>query len=148
MVKLLKKGDEMKKATKIIAGVIIIMLALLTVPVQIFAGNLLDRIEVSPNSDRISVGDSTTFTATCYLGENIVTGVPIVWSSSDTGVAKIDTSSGSVTALASGTTTIQATYDDGLGYVVYNTATLYVNSSDEVEATSLYIQARLEVQLP
>ena len=110
----------------IIAGVIIVTLALLVLPVQIFAGPEIDRIVVQPETGYLTVGYTATFSATCYLGTDPVPGVSVVWSSTDSTVATIDPVSGEVTALSPGITMIVATYG-----IVSDSAVLYVNASDE-----------------
>ena len=122
----------MKKVSITTVCVIIVMFALLMLPVQIFADPLIDRIEVYPDTGYLNVGDTntSTFWANCYLNDISVSDDPLVWSSTDNNVATIDPDSGAVTALNPGTTTITATYDDGLDYTVSDSAVLYVNAGE------------------
>ncbi len=129
---MMRKGDKMKKLSVATACVIIVMLALLVLPVQIFADPLIDRIEVYPDTGYLTVGDTNTptFRANCYLDDISVSDDPVVWSSTDNNVAIINPDSGEITALNPGITTIKATYDDGLGYTVSDSAVLYVNANE------------------
>ena len=69
----------------------------------------LTSIEVTPAAPTVEIGGEIEFTATCYdeFG-NIMTGIEIAWTSSDTTVGTID-QTGTFTALAGGVTTITAT---------------------------------------
>lgn len=58
-------------------------------------------------STNVSAG---TATATVKSGETDVEGAAVTWASSNTGVATIDASTGAVTLIAVGTTTLTATY--------------------------------------
>ena len=51
-----------------------------------------------------------TATATVMDGQNAVENVSVTWTSSDTGVATIDATTGAVTLIAAGTTTLTATF--------------------------------------
>jgi hypothetical protein len=126
-----RKGVKMKKLSMATACVIITALTLLLIPAQIFAGPLIDRIEVWPETGYLGVGDTTTFSADCYLGGEYVNEVPISWYSSDNNVATINQQTGEVMSLNPGMTTIKAAYDDGQGTSVSDTAVLYVNASGE-----------------
>jgi hypothetical protein len=122
----------MKKFSIATACLIIAMATLLLAPAQIFADPLMiDRIEVQPETGYLGVGDTTTLSANCYLGGDVVNGVPISWFSSDNNVAAINQQTGEITALNPGVTTIKAAYDDGQGTVISDTAVLYVNASGE-----------------
>ncbi len=69
----------------------------------------VSRIEVSPTSASLEVGKTQRFTATAKASNgSTVSGVTIVWSSSNTAVATI-TNTGVATAVAAGTATIRAT---------------------------------------
>ena len=122
----------MKKVSITTACLIIVMFALLMLPVQIFADPLIDRIEVYPDTGYLNVDDTntSTFWANCYLNDISVSDDPLVWSSTNNNVATIDRDSGAVTAVSPGTTTITATYDDGLDYTVSDSAVLYVNAGE------------------
>jgi hypothetical protein len=121
----------MKKLSVSIACITIVMITMLMLPVQIFAAPLIDRIEVQPETGYLSVGDTVTLTANCYLGGDSVNGVPISWLSSDSSVATVNLQTGEIAALTPGITTIRATYDDGQGTIISDTAVLYVNASGE-----------------
>jgi uncharacterized protein YjdB len=81
-------------------------------------------VAVSPSTQSVDVGSSTpAFTAVTKDGSgNVLTGRPVVWTSSDPNTATIDSTSGIATGVASGTVTITATSEGKTG-----TATLTVN---------------------
>jgi hypothetical protein len=83
-------------------------------------------IAVTPANLSISLGSSQQFTATVIFDDNTSNNLtPIVsWTSSNTGVASIN-AVGSATAVATGTTTVQATLNGGIS----NSTTLTVTSS-------------------
>lgn len=70
----------------------------------------VDSVSVSPSTVTLrTVGASTQFTATAFDATgSVLTGVPFTWSSSDPGVATVN-SDGLATAVDSGTTLISAT---------------------------------------
>ncbi len=70
-------------------------------------------VTVTPASATLTVGDTSTLTATVKPDHAVVKGV--TWTSSNTGVATVDEKTGEVTAVAVGTATITATANDGSG---------------------------------
>lgn len=65
-------------------------------------------VQVSPAASTLTVGDSTTLTATVKDGSgNVISGAPVTWSSDNTAAATVSTS-GVVTAVGAGTATITA----------------------------------------
>jgi len=76
------------------------------------SASTLTNIVISPANTGIGTGSNETFTATGYFSNGAVNGLAatkgLVWSSSNPGVATIDTN-GVATGLTSGTTTITAT---------------------------------------
>jgi hypothetical protein len=87
--------------------------------VEVFA--VVRTVLVSPSEQSVMVGGTATFTATLRDGrQNVITGRPVSWTSSNTGVASVSTS-GVATGLAAGTSTIRAASGD-----VSGTATLTV----------------------
>jgi uncharacterized protein YjdB len=64
----------------------------------------------------ITVGNTSTGTATTFdAGGNVLTGRVVVWSSTNTSVATVNSSTGIVTAVAIGTATIRATSESRIG---------------------------------
>ncbi len=83
----------------------------------------VDHITVTPSTATIGTGETQQFTARAYDADsNEVTDVDFTWSSSDTGVATVN-SSGLATGVTSGNCSITAAVDD-----VEGTATLTVTS--------------------
>lgn len=76
------------------------------------SGPFLTNIVVSPANSSIAIGTNEAFAATGYFSDGSVSGLAVtnglVWSSSNPGVASINTN-GMATALAPGPTTITAT---------------------------------------
>ncbi len=70
-------------------------------------------VTVTPASTTLTVGDTSTLTATIKPDHAVVKGV--AWTSSNAGVATVDEKTGEVTAVAVGTATITATANDGSG---------------------------------
>ena len=69
---------------------------------------LFDMINVTPAGPlTMNITDTETFTAVCYNGSTVLTGITLTWASSNTTVGTI-TSGGVFTAEANGTTTITA----------------------------------------
>ena len=65
-------------------------------------------VAVSPGATTLTVGDSTTLTATVKDGSgNVISGAPVTWSSDNTAAATVSTS-GVVTAVGAGSATITA----------------------------------------
>jgi len=73
---------------------------------------LVNRIQMSENLT-LELGKDTTLTTTVTPGDALSTG--ITWSSDDPGIASVDEETGKITAVAVGTTTINATAADGSG---------------------------------
>ena len=74
----------------------------------------VSRVEVTPTSATIDVGGSFGLTATVYDSRgNVVPGAAVVWASSDTRIAIVD--SGRVYGVADGTVVITATSGDKAG---------------------------------
>src|SRR6185437_5797521 len=73
-------------------------------------GTTVGSVSVVIGTPTISVGAQTQATATARdpLG-NALTGLPVAWTSSNSAVARIDASTGIVTGVAAGTSTISAT---------------------------------------
>lgn len=77
----------------------------------------ITSVTVALDSTPISVGSTVKATATARDGTGtVVTGRPVTWASSNTGVATIS-SSGVITAVGAGTTTVTATSDGVSGTV-------------------------------
>ena len=89
-----------------------------------------------PGKSTLSVGDTFTLRATNIEPSN-ATDKDVVWKSSNTSVAKVD-SSGKVTCLKKGTFYIIATFNTKTTSNTHNTRTFTV--LDEVEATSLQLE--------
>ena len=108
-------------------------------------GGIVTTIIVSPSTATVSMGGTQQFTAVTKDSSGMtITGVAVVWASSNTGVATID-SNGLATTLSPGTTSITAsvTYNSGGVYTMgpgttytSNTATLTVTTSDAVMGTA------------
>lgn len=111
-------------------------------------------VEVSPSSATVDVASTVQLSATPRdLGGNALSGYTISWSSSDTGVATVD-SSGVVTGESEGNVTITASVDDGTGTIVSGTASVQVDapvSTVVVDPTYAFIfpgeQAQINVTL-
>jgi PGF-pre-PGF domain-containing protein len=72
------------------------------------SGPAPSRIEVSPVTAALNVGDDQQFTATAYdAADNAMTGITVVWSSSNETVGTVN-ASGTFTAIAAGTTNVTA----------------------------------------
>ena len=107
-------------------------------------------VTVAPNPLSMSVGQSTGLTALVRDDAgNLLTGRPVAWSSSNTGVASIS-SAGVVTAVAPGTTTITATSEGKSGsatITVTNFAVATVNVQPQgnsiIQGSSVQLSATL-----
>jgi PGF-pre-PGF domain-containing protein len=74
------------------------------------AGPAPSRIEVSPVTAALSVGDDQQFVTTAYdADDNAMTGITVAWSSTNETVGTVN-ATGSFTALAAGTTNVTASY--------------------------------------
>ncbi|WP_083523355.1 outer membrane protein assembly factor BamB family protein [Methanofollis ethanolicus] len=74
------------------------------------SGPAPSRIEVAPAIAALAVGDDQQFTATAYdAADNAMTGITVVWSSSNETVGTVN-ASGTFTAIAAGTTNVTASY--------------------------------------
>ena len=94
----------------------------------------VEKITIS-GTTTLTVGNTTTLTA-MVLPEN-ATNKSVTWSSSNTGVANVDSSTGVVTAVASGDVTIIATATDGSD--VKAECTVTVSEPEKVLVTSITI---------
>jgi uncharacterized protein YjdB len=75
----------------------------------------VNRVEVTPTSATINVGDSFRLTATVYDSRgNVIPGAQVGWASSDTRTAIVD-NTGRVLGIAEGTVVITATSGDKAG---------------------------------
>jgi uncharacterized protein YjdB len=75
----------------------------------------VNRVEVSPASATIRVGDSFRLTATVFDSRgNVISGARVAWASSDLGTAIVD-NTGRVLGLSEGTVVITATSGDKAG---------------------------------
>jgi hypothetical protein len=85
-------------------------------PIRVLAP--VARVSVSPGSARIEPHTSQRFTATLLAANgDTLTGRPVVWSSATTTAALVSASTGDVTGLAEGTSTITATVENKSGSV-------------------------------
>src|SRR5262249_14312521 len=82
-------------------------------------------IAISSKLSYVGSGQTRQFTATATYSDGQAQGVRAIWSSSNTGVATIDTT-GLATGGMAGTSTITATYTDANGNSFNNTAPLNV----------------------
>jgi uncharacterized delta-60 repeat protein len=82
----------------------------------------LSRIEVSPNNAVVPVGGTQSFTAVGYYSDGTTQTLTagVTWSSSNTGVATINPTSGVANAVSVGTTIISATVGSVTGTAVMN----------------------------
>ncbi len=88
---------------------------------------VIARIEVSPNSSAINRGNVRQFTATAFDADNqIVTGVPFTWSTSNAGIATVD-ASGAARGAGVGEAVISAAAPNGMGGSISGQATLTVS---------------------
>ena len=107
-------------------------------------------VSITPSPLSMSVGQSTTLTAVLKdAADNLLSGRPVEWSSSNTGVASIS-ASGVVTAVAAGTTTITATSEGKSGsstVTVSNFAVATVNVQPQnntiIAGSSIQLSATL-----
>jgi PKD repeat protein len=82
---------------------------------SVFASTAPDHVSVSPASVKLLTGDGRQFTATAYDDEGEeIPGAVFTWTSSDEAVGTVN-EAGYFTALALGTTTVNATTDDVSG---------------------------------
>ena len=90
-----------------------------------------ERIEISPASQSIMIGEKATFTTTFFdnMGIQIASPSNIIWQSSDVTIASID-QNGTATGVSTGQVTIKATYQE-----VEATALLTVVSDNNQVAT-------------
>ena len=79
----------------------------------------------TPSTSAIGIGASRQLTGTAYAGVTPLPGVPFTWTSSDTSVARVGSTTGLVTGVAAGTATITATAAGGAS----NTLLVTVSSS-------------------
>ncbi|MES2614647.1 MAG: Ig-like domain-containing protein [Bdellovibrionota bacterium] len=111
------------------------------------AGNMgVGTISVAPSSTLVNpgilqVGSTQTYTATSTNADGSTNATAVTWSSSNTGVATVDSTTGVVTGVAAGKTNIIATITDSLGTHSTSTALtvktpyLYVTTSN---STNMY----------
>lgn len=93
---------------------------------------VLRYITISPSGSTIATGTSLQFTATGYYSNGAITpGITVSWSSSNTGVASINGTTGVATGLTVGTTTITGT---ALG-ITSSTTTLNVAGLTSIAVT-------------
>jgi uncharacterized repeat protein (TIGR02543 family) len=98
-------------------------------------------VTVSPTSASILVGATQQFTATTKdAGGNVLTGRAVTWSSSNTGVATVNSSTGLVTGVAAGSVTITATSEGKSG-----TATVTVSQVPVATVTVSPVSASILV---
>lgn len=95
----------------------------------------VSTVTVEPSSLTLAVGATQSLTATPRnAGGTALTGRTVVWSSLNTGVATVNSSTGLVTATGVGSTTIRATVDGIIGNAAV-TVTAAVNACDPVAHT-------------
>lgn len=79
-----------------------------TVPIQVTVGSFI--VQVAPTTATVAVGQTTTLTATVRDGNgNIATGVAARWATSNPAIAVVDSITGVVTGVRTGSTQITAT---------------------------------------
>jgi uncharacterized protein YjdB len=79
-----------------------------TVPIQVTVGTFV--VTVTPGSINVPVGQTSTLSATVRDGlGNIAVGVSARWATSNPAIAQVDSITGVVTGVRSGSTTITAT---------------------------------------
>ena len=92
----------------------------------------ITKIELNFSSISMKIGDEKQLTPT--ISPNNATDKSVTWSSSNTGIATVS-SSGLVTAKATGSTTITCKANDGSGK--YGTCTVTVNAAAPVKVTNI-----------
>jgi hypothetical protein len=80
-------------------------------------------IAVTPYALMEAIGNTQLMTATATYSDSSTGVVAASWSSSNTGVATVNSSTGVVTGVSAGTSTITATFD---GHTTTSTVTIYV----------------------
>ncbi len=130
--------------TGIAAGTPIITATLngITANFTITVTSSLERLEVSPGSANIMTGNTANFTLTYFNATGVQSPVPagITWSSDNAAVATVNTS-GVVTGVAAGQTTIKAT----LNAVVFTTASVTVAANTTLATITLSPANEIEV---
>jgi uncharacterized protein YjdB len=132
--------------TAIAAGTPIIMATLNSIMANftITVTNSLERLEVSPGSANIVVGNTATFTLTYFNTTGIQAPVPagVIWSSNNNAIATVN-STGVVTGVAAGQTTIRAT----LNAAIFTTASVTVTANATLATITLSPANEIEVAL-
>ncbi|WP_338790119.1 DM13 domain-containing protein [Bernardetia sp. MNP-M8] len=102
-----------------------------------------ERLEISPTSQSIVIGETANFTATFFdnMGNIVSTPSDIVWSSSNSTIANV-TPQGTATGLSAGQTTIKATYQ-----TIEATALLTVVTDNNQVATITITPSNTEITL-
>ena len=100
-------------------------------------------ITINPTGDvAVGVGKTTTLTAT--ITPDNATNKDITWNSNNTGIATVDTQSGVVTGVSTGTATISATATDGSGVTANKSVTVI---QTEVKVTGITINPSSDVSV-
>jgi len=99
----------------------------------------LDSIVISPESCDLIVGGSRTFTAVCYNSTTVIGFPTLTWNSSNTTVGTINATTGVFTAVAAGTTTVNATNGSVTGNATVNVTAAPVLTTITVEPATLDI---------
>ncbi len=102
----------------------------------------LNSISVTPDTNRLGVGDSKTLTVTGHYavsGDRVIPNKDVSWSSDHSGIASV--SKGNVTAVSVGTTSITAKYNgkqDSATVIVEDNATRIWNANAEISTGCSY----------
>ena len=103
--------------------------------------SVVPTISFIPNYGKVLVGETRTYEATT----NALGGASISYTSGNNSIATVDSSTGAVTGVALGSTTITATANVG-GNDVTGTYTIYVVQAMTVAATRTYIDANTNLK--
>lgn len=111
-------------------------------------------IAVSPSSASLTAGQTQQFTATLRDSRgDLLTGKPVIWSSSNTSVASVAAVSGLVTGVSGGTATITATSENKSATATVNVSTgpptqlsMLTNPAGAVDGLDFTVQPAVEVR--
>jgi trimeric autotransporter adhesin len=96
-----------------------------------------ERLELSPTSKTVLIGNTTSFTASFFNNQGVAATVPnsIVWSSLDNTIATVNTQ-GLITGISAGQTSIKVTYGSTTATALITVTSNIVPERLEISSTT------------